>query len=490
MARYFSLLLVLLSIWALPARAELPTPVSQALQKQGVPAENVAVFVQQVDASQPLVSHLADQAFSPASVMKLLTTYAALDLLGPAYRWRTEIYQDGELLNGVLKGNLIIKGYGDPYFRAEDFWQLLTYVRQTGIRDIHGDLVLDGTYFDPVADNPGAFDGEPFRAYNALPHALLLNFKTTSFRLAPDPVNKRVHIFPHPDVPEIRIDNKLALSQGSCGDWRERLRYEVQPMPSSPGGEQVAMLLSFNGSYAESCGEKALELSLLDDDTYTLSLFRKIWQQLGGTLTGGLQTGVLPPSAKLVAEYRSPPLSDIVRGINKYSNNLMTRQLLLTIAAQQVGIPATASGGDAAIREWLASKNAEFPELVLENGSGLSRIARISAAHLGWLLLDAYQSPVMPELMSALPILSVDGTLKQRLKESPAKGRTHIKTGSLDDVRAMAGYLLDREGHRWVIVFLANHPSAWTTVEAQDALIEWVYNHEAHCCGHQVRHPH
>ena len=213
-------------------------------------------------------------------------------------------------------------------------------------------------------------------------------------------------------------------------------------------------------------------------------------QQLGGTFTGGLQLGAVPPSAKLVAEYRSPPLSDIVRGINKYSNNLMTRQLLLTIAAQYTGIPATESGGEAAIRAWLASKGVDFPELVLENGSGLSRIARISAAHLGWLLLDAYQSPVMPELMSALPILSVDGTLKRRLRDSPMQGRAHIKTGSLDDVRAMAGYLLDREGRRWVIVFLANHPSAWATREAQDALIEWVYDHAAHCCGHEASHPH
>lgn len=489
MARYFSVLLVLVSMWALPLRAELPAPVSQALQKQGIPPENVAVFVQQVDASQPIVSHLADQAFSPASVMKLLTTYAALDLLGPAYRWRTDIYHDGELLNGVLKGNLIIKGYGDPYFRAEDLWQLLTYVRQTGIRDIHGDIVLDGTYFDPVADNPGAFDGEPFRAYNAMPHALLVNFKATSFRLVPDPMNKRVHIFPNPDVPEIRVDNRLALSHGSCGDWRERLQYEGHPVPPSPDSEQGAMLLSFNGSYAENCGEKALELSLLDDGVYTLSLFRKIWQQLDGTFTGGLHLDAVPPSAKLVAEYRSPPLSEIVRGVNKYSNNLMTRQLLLTIAAQHTGIPATESGGEAAVRAWLASKGMDFPELMLENGSGLSRIARISAAHLGWLLLDAYRSPVMPELMSALPILSVDGTLKQRLRDSPMQGRAHIKTGSLDGVRAMAGYLLDREGRRWVIVFLANHPSAWATGDAQDALIEWVYDQEAHCCG-QASHPH
>lgn len=482
MIRRGFILLGLVLIWALPVHAELPQPVSHALKKNGIPPENVAVFVQQVDEAQPVVSHLAHQAFNPASVMKLLTTYAALDLLGPAYRWRTEIYYDGTLQNGILSGNLIIKGYGDPYFRAEDFWQLLTYLRQAGIREIHGDLVLDGSYFDPTLESPGAFDGEPFRAYNALPHALLVNFKATSFRLVPDASSNSVRVFPNPDVPEIRVDNKLTLSNGHCGDWRKRLQYEIHPVPPSPDSNQGLMLLSFNGSYAVSCGEKALELSLLDDGSYTISLFRKIWQQLGGTFTGELQFGTVPTSAMLVAEYRSPPLSDIVRGINKYSNNLMTRQLLLTIAAEYVGIPATEAGGEAAIRTWLASKGMDFPELMLENGSGLSRIARISAEHLGWLLLDAYKGPVMPELMSALPILSVDGTLKERLRESPAQGRAHIKTGSLDDVRAMAGYLLDHEGRRWVIVFLANHPSAWATRDAQDALIEWVYQHETQCC--------
>jgi D-alanyl-D-alanine carboxypeptidase/D-alanyl-D-alanine-endopeptidase (penicillin-binding protein 4) len=224
-------------------------------------------------------------------------------------------------------------------------------------------------------------------------------------------------------------------------------------------------------------------LSLLDDGSYTFGLFRKLWQELGGVFNGGLRQDVVPPSATLLAEYKSVPLADVVRSINKYSNNLMTRQLLLTIGAEYTGIPATEIGGEAAIRAWLGGRQMDFPELVLENGSGLSRIARISAMHLGQLLLDAYRNPLMPELMSSLPMLSVDGTLKSRLKNSPAQGRAHIKTGSLEGVRSIAGYVLDHEGRRWVVVFLVNHPNAWAAHDAQDALIEWVYSHEAiRCC--------
>jgi serine-type D-Ala-D-Ala carboxypeptidase/endopeptidase (penicillin-binding protein 4) len=478
MPRFRRWLLLPLLLFAVAARAQLPDTVSRALQKAGVPAENVAVYVQQADAIEPVIHHLADQPFNPASVMKLVTTYAALDMLGPAYRWRTGIYYTGRLQNGTLDGDLILKGYGDPYFRAEDFWQLLTYLRQRGIRDIRGDLVLDGSLFRPQNGSAGDFDGEPYRAYNTLPSALLLNFKATSLRLVPDVTGKRVDVLPNPEVPEIRIDNKLALSRGACGNWKDALKYEVQPIPLNAAETSPAlMLVSLRGSYAASCGEQALELSLLDDGTYTLSLFRKLWQQLGGTFSGTARSESVGPAAMLLAEYRGAPLSEVVRNINKYSNNLMTRQLLLTIAAEYQPLPATEANGVLAIQTWLASRNMHFPELVMENGSGLSRIARISAEHLGSLLLHAYRSPLMPELMSSLPILSVDGTLASRLKASPVQGHAHIKTGSLEGVRAMAGYVLDDEGRRWVVVFMANHANAWATREAQDTLIEWVYSH-------------
>lgn len=489
------MLLLTLLLFASAGHAELPEPVARALEKTSVPPENVAVYVQQVDAAEPAVNHMADQAFSPASVMKVVTTYAALDMLGPAYRWRTGIYYDGVLENGVLDGDLVIKGYGDPYFRAEDLWQLLNYLRQRGIRDIRGDLVLDGTLFQAQNGGPGDFDDEPYRAYNALPSALLVNFKATSLRLVPDPRHKRVQVLPNPEVAEIRIENRLALSAGPCGNWRDALQYKVQPIPSAGGDVPARMLVSLQGSYATACGEQALELSLLDDGTYTLSLFRKLWQQLGGTFFGGVRWQPVPADAVLLAEFRGAPLAEVVRNINKYSNNLMTRQLLLTIAAEYKPLPATEANGVEAVQEWLAAKGMDFPELMMENGSGLSRIARISAAHLGELLLAAYRSPVMPELMSSLPILAVDGTLINRLKKSPAQGRAHIKTGSLEGVRAMAGYLLDAQGRRWVVVFMANHDAAWATGKAQDALIEWAYDPSANqtCCraaGHKSSHQH
>ena len=458
------------------ACAKLPDAVSHALQQENLSADSVSVFVQRVDASQPLISHHAERALSPASVMKLLMTYAGLELLGPAYRWRTEIYTDGTLSNGgVLNGNLIIKGYGDPDLMAEDFWRMLGNLRQAGVREIRGDLVLDSSYFAESHKDAGAFDGEPYRAYNALPNALLLNLKSTSFRLQPTPASEKatataqsVSIWAEPDLPEIKIINHLRLAQTDCGDWKSRLSYDVQRQGN-------AVTVTFNGSYAVDCAEKYLELSLFDDAGYTYNLFRKLWGQLGGSFEGGLQAAPVAGSAVMLMQQDGQTLSDVVRRINKYSNNLMARQLLLTIAAERVALPGTEQNGAKAISSWLESKGLNFPELVIENGAGLSRVERISAQHLGALLLAAYASPVMPELMSSLPILAVDGTAMRRLKDSPMQGRAHLKTGSLDGVRSVAGYVLDQKSRRWVVVFMINNARAANSRAAQDALLDWVY---------------
>ncbi|MEQ1602661.1 MAG: D-alanyl-D-alanine carboxypeptidase/D-alanyl-D-alanine-endopeptidase [Methylophilaceae bacterium] len=469
------LLLCAALCWLAPTSAradagQLPVTVVKALQAEAVPLGSVSVFLQRVDAAQAQINYQANVALNPASSMKLLTTYAGLELLGAAYRWRTELLTDGVLNNGVLEGNLFVKGNGDPSLMAEDFWRLLGNLRQLGVKDIRGDLVLDRSYFAQNDTDPGAFDGELYRAYNALPSATLVNLKSTSFRF--EAGAQQVNIRPDPDLPEIKVINQLQLTQGDCPDWRSQLNYKVRNQTAE------TTEITFSGSFAVACGEKYLDLSLQDDATYTFNLFRKIWQQLGGNLHGQLRLASVPYNASKLMDQSSITLADVVRRINKYSNNLMARQLFLTIAAERAGVPATEANGDKAIHDWLASKNLNFPELVLENGSGLSRKERISAQHLGELLLAAYASPVMPELMSSLPVLAVDGTAERRLQESAVRGRAHLKTGSLSGVRSLAGYVLDAKGRRWVVVFMVNHAQAAATKAAQDALLDWVYQQD------------
>lgn len=466
--RAMRILILIVALLALPAWAGLPAPVVQALREAGIPQEAVAVVVQQVDQSRPLIALNATKPMNPASTMKLLTTYAGLELLGPAYTWKTEAYATGELKDGVLEGDLVLKGYGDPDLTLERFQGLMRALRNTGLREIRGDLVLDSHWLDLAAHDPGAFDGEPYRAYNAAPDALLVNFRATQFTFHGDAASNKVLISADPALPQLHIVNQLELRQVPCADWKDRLGYAVQ-------NDGDNLTVTFSGNYSIVCGEKALDLSVLDNTTYVHALFRQLWQEQGGVLRGSFRQGETPATARRLAVTSSPPLADVIRLINKYSNNVMARQTLLTIGAEKQGAPGDVDKGVRSIQAWLAAKKLDFAELALENGAGLSRQERISTQHLAELLLAAWQSPVMPELMSSLPVAAVDGTLERRLKNSAVAGQAHLKTGSLEGVRAMAGYLLDQKGRRWVVVFVVNHANAGAARVAQDALLEWLY---------------
>ena len=460
------LIFLLLILIELDAHAELPVVVTTALKEAGISQQSVAVYVQAVEGNSAIVSHNADKSMNPASVMKLVTTAASLELLTPAYRWKTEIYRDGNIVNGELQGNLIIKGYGDPSFKAQDFWRILMTLKQAGINEIKGDLIIDKSYFAKRVGDRHTFDDETWRAYNAEPSAFLVNGRNTSFKF--NATKTVVNVNQEFELPEIKIVNNMKLDQGACGDWRSHLGYNVKQNSNDA-------TVTFTGTFSPDCDERYFELSVFDDEKYAFYTFKKLWIELGGKFSGKIKLEETPTNAVKVLEQFSDPLGYVIRDINKWSNNLMARQLLLTLAAEKVGIPATEAKGNEALNVWLSDKGTKFDELVIENGSGLSRIERISAEHLGKMLLSTYNSPVMPEFMASLPILALDGTVKKRLNDSKSSGRAHLKTGSLDGVSAIAGYVLDANNHRHVLVMLVNHPKAAASKNAQDALIEWVH---------------
>ncbi len=447
-----------LPLTATAASAELPPAVTGALKAAGIAADSVAVVVLGVDSGQPLIRHNARQAMNPASTMKLLTSYAALEILGPAYTWKTEALADTVPVEGRLEGNLYLRGSGDPRLALEQLWLFLRQLRARGVGQIQGNLVLDRGAFSLPPHDPAEFDNEPLRPYNAGPDALLVNLKSLRFTLHPGHGSVTVlHETPGADR---QLVNRLKLSDESCGDWREKLKVD-----------QTGDTIKLHGTFPKACGEKALNLSPWPANLQVERLFRALWQELGGTLAGQVREGSTPVGATLVAMHESPALGEIVREINKYSNNVMARQVFLTLDASR---PATPEGARGRITAWLGEKNLAMPELVLDNGSGLSRMERVSADNLARLLLTAWRSPVMPELMASLPVAGIDGTLKKRLGNSPATGRAHLKTGFLENVRALAGYVLDNGGKRWIVVFMINDPNARRGKPAMDTLLQWV----------------
>jgi D-alanyl-D-alanine carboxypeptidase/D-alanyl-D-alanine-endopeptidase (penicillin-binding protein 4) len=448
------------------ADAAVPAPVSQALAAAGIPESAVGLYVHDVTAGRPIIAHGPERAFNPASTMKLVTTYGALELLGPAYTWNTEIYMAGTLENETLTGDLVIKGYGDPKLGFENFWRMLRSLRARGIRDIRGDIILDRTHFAAEDYDPASFDEQPLRPYNTGPDALLINFKVVTIDFVP--TTDGVRLITEPVLPTLQIVNNVLVDDAPCGDWLSRLKIE------SEGSSDSARLI-IGGTYARDCGERTRSFSLLSHRAYVAALFTQLWTDLGGTVSGTVRDGQLPPGARLVLSTQSDALAEVVRDINKYSNNVMARQLFLTLGAFGEGAPGTVEKARNTIRQWLTQKGIAMPELALDNGSGLSRNERISAKSMGELLLAAFRSAVMPEFLASLPVVAADGTMRKRLSNAGVAGQAHIKTGTLSSVRAIAGYVLDARGRRVVVVFIVNHANAANAQAAQDALLGWVY---------------
>jgi D-alanyl-D-alanine carboxypeptidase/D-alanyl-D-alanine-endopeptidase (penicillin-binding protein 4) len=467
--RCLALLLLSAATCLAQAQVTLPPPVAQTLAGSKIPASGVAAIVQEVGAPRAVLSVNPELPMNPASVMKLVTTYAALEVLGPAYRWKTEAYATGPVRDGVLEGDLVLKGYGDPKLDLEAFWVLLRALRGKGLREIRGSLVLDRSHFERAGD-PGRFDGDVFRPYNVVPDALLVNYRSLRFAFVPEPERNAVRLYVEPRPPALEVVNALKLAEG--GACPEGSAFREMLKPTFETARQRAV---FSGLYRLSCGERELNVALLEPNDQVAGTLRQLWAQLGGTWNGAARDGTLPAGARLLHSMDSAPLAEIVRDTNKFSNNIMARHLFLTLGAEHGGAPASAAKGVAAVRSWLAAKRIAAPELVMENGSGLSRIERISAGSLAGMLQAAWRSPVMPELISSMPIVGLDGTMRRRLKNDGVSGQAHIKTGLLSDVRAMGGYVLDRRGRRHVVVMLVNHAAAHETQPAMDALLRWVY---------------
>lgn len=568
----FSLFLLCL-ITTRAVASTLPEPVRASLRHAHIPLSRVSILVQQTNAQRPLISLNADRAINPASTMKLLTTIAALETLGPAYRWKTEAYLDGKLENGVLQGNLVFKGYGDPKLTIEQFWLWLHELRQRGLREIRGDIVLDHSFFESVKQDPGAFDNDPTRAYNVGTNALLLNFNALHLHLIPDGHGTRALMDPDLDGYTVvnRITTSTRLHCWMRDTWQARLK-----------GHDIVL----EGRIPAGCGESDEYFSLLPQDQYFFAVFSALWKELGGTVQGRLRDGIAPAGEAPYSRYVSPPLAEVIRDINKFSNNTMARQLFLTLgtadwadangllaandndgpqalmagslqtrqeggdiagteedaasqpdptgqdesevagdiqpaALQQPasGVAATTddisgapardtpvgappftpvketppdtrpsvgldAGADplaanvarsiAVIRQWLATQQLHFPELVLDNGAGLSRKARISARHIAELLQRVMNSPFHAELEASLPILGIDGTVRKRFRDSDIAGYAHLKTGTLDGVKSIAGYVKAHDGRQWIVVFIVNGRNAARAEPAQNALIEWL----------------
>ncbi len=426
----------------------------------------VSFVVLDVESGQIAVSLNPGTPRSPASTIKVVTTFAALDSLGPTYMWHTQALVQGTLEDGVLDGDLILKGGGDPYMTLDRWWSFVQELRAKGLRTLHGDIVIDDTAFALPPEDPAAFDGRPHQAYNAEPSAIMVNFQSVEFRLVPNPGARRVDIAAIPAPVNLAIDNRIAFMAGPCSGRASRVAFEV---PSAQWDR-----VEFTGFLSPHCAERSITRVLLSAPSYAFGTFVQLWRESGGTFEGKWRVAAAPSTATPLVSFDSLTLAEVVRLTNKFSNNLMARHLLLTLGAERFGAPATLDKGVRAVAAWSQERGLSLSDMKIDNGSGLSRTTRISVLQLAAVLRAAYQSRYAPEFITSLPLGGIDGTLRARM-QGAQPGSVRLKTGHLDGVSGIAGYVTSASGKVYVVVSLVNDTQEGAGVgdSVHNALVEW-----------------
>jgi serine-type D-Ala-D-Ala carboxypeptidase/endopeptidase (penicillin-binding protein 4) len=452
------------------AATQMPPVVSRVLGQYRLPANSLSVYVKDVASDEVLLALNSESPQKPASTIKLLTTIAALDQLGPAHTWTTSAYVTGPIKQGVLEGDLVLVGGGDPYLTAERWFSFVSQLRLTGLTTINGDIVIDRTLFAPLSEDRAKFDRQPQRSYNVVPDALMVNFQTATITIGPGPDSKLASIQIDPWPANLELNNLVRMSNGGCRRAQQGLRFET---PEGASGNAMTI----RGSAPRTCGRYSVTRAIMSAPDFAYGTFRTYWQQSGGTIKGGLRLDAVPSKARLLHEFNSLSLGEVVRLVNKYSNNVMARHLMLTMGIEKYGAPATPDGGRRAVQDWLAQRKIDIPELVLDNGSGLSRAERITARGLAQILQAGWHSQYMPEYVASLPLAATDGTLRNRFNAPGMRGRIRMKTGHLDDVSSLAGYVNAVSGKTYIVSIIVNAPGAQYGVgdDIQAALLKWVF---------------
>ena len=445
----------------------LPAELQQAWKNTRLPDSALSVVVKEVGG--PIVfEHNASVPRNPASVMKMVTTWAGLSGLGPEHTWRTTVYTQNPTqidAQGTLQGALYIDAAGDPFFSVSDLWSLLRDVRMRGIKNL-SQVVIDRTVFGNVSTDTYAFDGAGDKPYNASPDAMMVGFGASRLVFQPDLKNKQWIGFVDPPIAGMRVENNVAWSDQRC-PGSPVVATQIQNAPSG-------ITIKASGTAAGSCGEFSVYRLTTGQNAFFDGVFKMIWKELGGTLTHGITTGSVPRNAQALVWHDSRSLADQIRVINKQSNNVMATLLLLRLGNQINGKGATTASSENAAMRILQSQGINTTGWRIDNGSGLSRQARVTAGGLSQMLDVIWHSNYMPEFMSSLAIAGVDGTVRRRLRDDEVQGRAHLKTGTLRDARALAGYVLGASGKRYSMVTMVNGENTAAVRPFDDALVKWI----------------
>lgn len=474
----------------------LPTSVDLAIKRSGISKDSISISVTEIlvptnpkSQSRTILAWRDEVSMNPASTIKLLTTLVALDILGPKYRWRTDLFTDGVIKNGTLKGNIYFLGHGDPKLIPEELLKLTGKLRELGIQHIDGNLIYDRSAYAPQVMEDQTIDGELFRSYNVPPDPLLYSFRTLSFKIDPNKNSDALNITYTPRLARLSIQNNISVNSNQCDAGKRDVNVEITPDPNLVSGNQlknqsaIQWVATFRGDLSKNCRGIGYNTVKFDPNTFFTLGFTAAWEDAGGTWIKSPRgsSGTVPVYARPLLSYEGLNLAEASQDINKFSNNVMARQVFLTLALEKIGKPADIPGGEKVVKAWLMQQGLSFPELVIENGSGLSRNEAISAKNLNTLLITAQGLPISEVYIDSLPIAGSEGTVRHRLVKElrkflhlKKKPEVRIKTGALNQVRNISGYVFSKSGRIYAVTSFINDPKANRGQEIHDQLLGWL----------------
>ncbi len=442
-----------------------PKSIENYIKKSGLKKSEVSIYIKEVGRGGGVVASVnSDTMRIPASVIKVLSTYASVLKLGFNYRWETRFYTTGKIRNGVLYGHLIIKGFGDPTLDDADLKRIVSRIKSNGIREIKGSIVIDRSYFNVGNRDNSGFDKNIYSAYNAMPDAMMFNERISTVYLNPkNNTTRRKN-----NDRSYRVVNNLKIVNKPC-----RGRYSWPGVKISKSKSIPTMILQ--GKISKRCGRQTISKVITKPYKSFYYALKSKLKQKGINVTGGLKLTKVPSSAKLLFTHYANTLEDIVSVTSKKSNNLYARHLMLLLGAKVYGAPATVSKGRKAIN-YILNINGALSRYMpkIDNGCGLSRKSKISAKMLSDILDNAYER-YGQRWLNTLSIGGVDGTIKRRFRGTVVKNRAWMKTGTVNRVKNISGYVKDKSGRLYTVVILVNSPkSRYNGSLLQNNIIKWL----------------
>lgn len=443
----------------------LPAGISKIISQSGIPAKDISIYIKEAGNSNRVLASLnADTARTPASVIKVLTTYAAVLKLGFDYRWPTKFYTTGKIKGGILRGDLLVKGFGDPTLSDKDLDGIVTKIKARGIRQIMGNIVIDRSYFKVTTRDNSGFDEHTYSPYNAMPDAMMFNERISTICVSPkhNSVTKKVADNSYTIVNHLQPVNKPCRGRYSWPSFK---------VDKSQGTPSVLL----KGPISKHCGTRNLCQVITKPYKSFYYALKDALQKSGVSVKGSLRLKKVPAGAKVLFTHYSKPLEKIIAKTAKKSNNLYARQILLTLGAKMYGAPSTLDKGRNAVAYILKSRGALTSSVLhIDNGCGLSRTSRLSAKLLADMFDHAYIR-YGQRWMNTLSIAGVDGTIRRRFRGTVVRKRAWMKTGTLKRVKNIGGYVKSRTGRLYTVVILVNtRQGRWKAAQLQNNIIKWL----------------